>query len=91
MQQDEEKGTIDEDELRVSITVDAGMKIEGNGNVVCFDGRKVAVGGGNSVGSWNWKEGSSGGKKMKEGEAGRKRRAYSVSWSLMVMGGDGMA
>ncbi|KAL8902318.1 MAG: hypothetical protein Q9192_000054 [Flavoplaca navasiana] len=78
LQQGEEEGEVKEDEHRVSVTVNAGTKIEGNGNVAVLDGRKGAIGGGgNEVGKGNVKECSSGEKKVGEGEAGRKRRACS--------------
>ncbi|KAL8841741.1 MAG: hypothetical protein Q9176_003136 [Flavoplaca citrina] len=92
LQQGEEEGEVKEDEHRVSVTVNSGTKIEGNGNVVVLDGRKGALGGGggggggNLVGRGNVKESSSGEKQVGEGEAGRKRRAWSVSWNLKVMG-----
>ena len=88
LQQGEEEGEVKEDEHRVSVTVNAGTKIEGNGNVVVLDGRKGAIGGGggNFVRSGNVKEASSGEKKVGDGEAGRKRRACSVSRNPKVMG-----
>lgn len=63
-----------EDEAQVSVTVDAGTRIEGDGNVVVFDGRKDRGGGNVNGNSSAWKGGVGEG-----GEMARKRRASSVS------------
>lgn len=72
-----EEGEVKEDEQQFSLTVDAGMKIEGDGNIVVLDGRKDRAGGiGIGKGNPNmWKTAAGEGGAM----AGRKRRASSVS------------
>ncbi|KAL8997238.1 MAG: hypothetical protein Q9169_003431 [Polycauliona sp. 2 TL-2023] len=88
-----EEGEVKEHEQQITVSVDAGTRIEGNGNVVVFDGRKDR----NSIG--DEKQKLSGCKRMVGSETvGRKRRADSVNSGggkgklYMVMGpGIGLA
>ncbi|KAL8854620.1 MAG: hypothetical protein Q9221_000655 [Calogaya cf. arnoldii] len=69
-----EEGEVNEDEHQISVTVDAATKIEGNGNVIVFDGRKDR----GSI-SGNANENSSALKGARTGDMSmaRKRRASS--------------
>lgn len=79
--QQAEEGAVKEDEQQFSLTVDAGTKIEGDGNIVVLDGRKDRAGGiGIGKGNPNVCKTTAGdGGAM----AGRKRRASSVGRCLV--------